>query len=83
VIPVKEQVDMVVKVMIKTMISSRSLQMDFLQDFVGDDGKGGEEVEIKAAVNVSAQANLKVPGFQIRQFWIWLWYATCCLINSV
>jgi hypothetical protein len=36
VIAVKEQVDMVVKMMMKTMISSRSLHMDSRQAFVGD-----------------------------------------------
>jgi hypothetical protein len=36
VILVKEQVEMVVKMMIKMTISSRSLQMDFPQGFVGD-----------------------------------------------
>jgi hypothetical protein len=35
VIPVKEQVDMVVKMMMKMMINSRSLQMDSPQAFVG------------------------------------------------
>jgi hypothetical protein len=29
------------------------------------DDKGGEEVEIKASVSVSAQENPEVPGFQI------------------
>jgi hypothetical protein len=36
VIPIKKQVDMVVKMMMKMMISSRSLQMDSPQAFVGD-----------------------------------------------
>jgi hypothetical protein len=36
VIPVKKRVDMVVKMMMKMMINSRSLQMDSPQAFVGD-----------------------------------------------
>jgi hypothetical protein len=45
------------------------------------DDKGGEEVEIKASISVFALANPEVPGFQILQFWIWVWYATCHVIN--
>jgi hypothetical protein len=45
------------------------------------DDKGGKEVETKAYVSVSAQANLKVPSFQIWQFRIWVWHATYDVIN--
>jgi hypothetical protein len=40
--------------MMKTMLRSRSLQMNFPQGFVVMDDKGGEGVEIKASISVSA-----------------------------
>jgi hypothetical protein len=80
VIPAKDQVDIGVEMRMKMMISSRNFQMNSLSPLLLMDDKGGDEFEIKISFSVSALANPEVSGFQIRQFRIWVWYATCCVI---
>jgi len=74
------------EMMMRMIISIRSSKRNPRSPFLVMDDKGREIVEIKASIcrfSGSGQANPEVPGFQIRKFQIWVWYATCPLINSV
>jgi len=67
------------------MISSRSPRKTPFRPFLVIDDKGGEIIEDESfysVFSVSDQANPEVPGFQIRKFRVWVWDATCHVINS-
>jgi hypothetical protein len=73
------------EMMMRMMISGRSSRRTPRRLFLVMDDKGAEIVEIKASIcrfSGSGQANPEVPSFQIQKFQIWVWDATCFLINS-